>query len=64
MEKIYWETFGFFGFTMHPNIILSNECIGIAKIFDWGSPKSQITCNDVTRDFERGVFCRGKDIVE
>ena len=35
--------------------------IGVARIFDWGA---QITCNDVIRNFERGIFCGGKDIVE
>ena len=26
--------------------------------------KPQITCNDAIRNFERGIFCGGKDIVE
>ena len=25
-------------------------------------PKPQNTCNDVIRNFERGIFCGGKDI--
>ena len=25
--------------------------IGLARIFDWGGPKPQITCNDVIRNF-------------
>ena len=29
----------------------------------WGS-KPKITCNDVIRNFRRGIFCGGKDIVE
>ena len=49
---------------MRPTIILLNECIGVARIFDRGSPKSQITCNDVTRNIERGIGCGDKDIVE
>ena len=28
--------------------------IGVARIFDWGA---QITCNDVIKNFERGIFC-------
>ena len=43
--------------------ILSN--IDIAKIFDWEwGPKPQITCNDIITNFESGIFCGGKDIVE
>ena len=42
--------------------IVSN--IGVARIFDWGEPKPQITCNDVIKNFKRGTFCGGKDIVE
>ena len=37
--------------------------VGVARIFDWGV-KPQITCNDVIKNFERGTFCGGKDIVE
>ena len=62
--KYIGKTSGFPGFTMRPTIILSNECIGVARIFDWGNPKPQITCNDVIRNFERGIFSGGKDIVE
>ena len=58
------KTSGFPGLTMRPTIILLNECIGVAGIFDWGNPKPQITCNDVIRNFERGIFSGGKDIVE
>ena len=35
--------------------------IGVARIFDWGA---QITCNDVIENFENGILCGGKDIVE
>ena len=28
-----------------------------------GGPKPHITCNDVIRNFEKGIFCGGKDIV-
>ena len=62
--KYIRKTSGFPGFTMRPTIILLNECIGVARIFDWGNPKPQITCNDVIRNFERGIFSGGKDIVE
>ena len=29
-----------------------------------GGGKSQITCNDIIRNFERGIFCGGKGIAE
>ena len=38
--------------------------IGVARIFDWRGPKPQITCNDVIRNFEKGIFCGGEGIVE
>ena len=38
--------------------------IGVARIFDWGVPKPQITCNGVIRNFETGIFCGSKNIVE
>ena len=38
--------------------------IGVARIFDWGGPKPQITCNDVIRNFRKSNFLWGKDIVE
>ena len=38
--------------------------IGVARIFDWGGPKPQITCNDVIRNFQKRNFLLGKDIVE
>ena len=38
--------------------------IGVARIFDWGGSKPQITCYNVIRNFKRGIFCGGKDIVE
>ena len=38
--------------------------IGVARIIDGGGPKPQITCNKVIRNFERGIFCGGKNIVE
>ena len=34
------KTSGFPGFTMRPTIILLNECIGVARIFDWGEPQT------------------------
>ena len=37
--------------------------IGVARIFDWGGPKPQITRNDLIRNF-RSNFLWGKDIVE
>ena len=42
--KYIGKTSGFPGFTLRPTIILLNECIGLARIFDWGNPKPQITC--------------------
>ena len=38
--------------------------IGVARIFDWGGPKPQITYNDVIRNFQKRNFLLGKDIVE
>ena len=38
--------------------------IGVARIFDWGGAKPQITCNDVIRNFQKRKFLWGKDIVE
>ena len=38
--------------------------IGVAKIFDLGGPKRQITCNDVSEIFKKGTFDGDKDIVE
>ena len=40
-----------------------NLNIGVVRIFDWG-PKTQITCNDVIKNFGMTNFLRGKDIVE
>ena len=34
--------------------------IGVDRIFDWRGPKPQITCNDVIRNFEEGIFCGAK----
>ena len=41
-----------------------NYIIGVARIFDWGGPKPQITRNDVIRKFRKSNFLWGKDIVE
>ena len=38
--------------------------ISVARIFDWGGPKPQITRNDVIRNFRKSNFLWGKDIVE
>ena len=44
---------------------LNTNCtIGVARIFDWGGPKPQITCNDVIRNFQKRNFLLGKDIAE
>ena len=55
-------------------ILEVNECsceerggadIGVARIFNWRwGPKPQITCYDVIRNFERGIFCGDEDIVD
>ena len=42
----------------------TSTTIGVARIFDWEGPKPQITCNDVIRNFKRGIFCEGKDIAK
>ena len=36
------------------------QFIGVARIFDWGRPKSQITCNDVIKIFQTRSFCETK----
>ena len=36
----------------------------VARIFDWGGGKPKIACYDVIRNFEKGSFCGGKDIVK
>ena len=36
--------------------------IGIARIFDWGGGKPQITCNTSSEIFKRGAFCGEKII--
>ena len=38
--------------------------IGVARIFDWGGPKPQITRNDVIRNFRKSNFLWDEDIVE
>ena len=37
--------------------------IGVDRIFDWGEGQNT-NHNDVIRNFEKGIFCGGKDIVE
>ena len=32
------------------------QFIGVPRIFDWGRPKSQITCNDVIKNFQNRNF--------
>ena len=46
------------------NDSLFSSVIGVARIFDWGGPKPQITRNDVIRNFRKRNFLWGKDIVE
>ena len=36
--------------------LLISPVIGVARIFDWGWPKPQITCNDVIRNFRKKLF--------
>ena len=38
--------------------------IGVARIFDWGGPKPQITWNDVIRNVRKRSFLWGKGVVE
>ena len=47
------------GFTLR-----GGPSIGVARIFEWGGPKPQITRNDVIRNFRKSNFLWGKDIVE
>ena len=42
----------------------SKHTEGVAKVFDLGGPKPQITCNEVIKNFKKGIFCGSKDIVE
>ena len=37
-----------------------DDFIGVARIFDWGGGKPQITCNDINRNFKRETFCGAK----
>ena len=39
------------------------QFIGVARIFDWGGPKPQSTCNDVIKNFQKRNFLWDKDIV-
>ena len=39
------------------------QFIGVPRIFDWGRPKPQITCNDVIKNFPKRKFLWDKDIV-
>ena len=39
------------------------QFIGVPRIFDWGRPKSQLTCNDVIKNFPNRKFLWDKDIV-
>ena len=39
------------------------QFIGVPRIFDWGRPKPQITCNDVIKIFPKRKFLWDKDIV-
>ena len=40
------------------------QFIGVPRIFDWGRPKSQITGNDVIKNFPNRKFLWDKDIVD
>ena len=39
------------------------QFIGVPRIFDWGRPKSLITCNDDIKNFPKRKFLWDKDIV-
>ena len=66
-ELIIFEHYFSF-FSLLPVVMLQKSIlsiIDIASIFDWEwGPKPQITCNDIITNFESGIFCGGKDIVE
>ena len=32
------------------------QFIGVPRIFDWGRPKPQITCNDIIKNFQKRKF--------
>ena len=40
------------------------QFIGVPRIFDWGRPKSQITGNDVIKNFPNRKFLWDKDVVD
>ena len=34
--------------------------VGVARTFDWGGPKPQITCNNFIINFKKGTFWGAK----
>ena len=54
----------FFIFLPKLESLLMVKSIDVARVFDLGGPKPQITCNDVIRNFLKRNFLWGKDIVK
>ena len=48
---------------LHKSFLGNLQFIAVAKIFDGGGPKPQITCNDVIKNFQKMYFLWDKDIV-
>ena len=44
----------------HTVVLPTAGHIGVARMFDWGGPKPQITCNDVIRNFQKSNFLWGQ----
>ena len=51
--------------TYHRNSLsIKISTIGVAKILDWVGGKTQITCNDSVRNFQKVGFLWDRDTVE
>ena len=56
-KSLEYKTNGYDG-SLHQLLMIKD--MGVARVFDWGAPKPQITCNDVIRNFEKGIFRGGQ----
>ena len=45
-------------------VFMAQESIGVARIFDWGGTKPQITCSDVIKNFQKRNLLWDKGIVK
>ena len=46
---------------LQKSFLVDLQIIGAPRIFDWGRPKPQITCNDVIKKFPNRKFLWDKD---